>query len=320
VIKLRRIWPLLPLALLAALSLTGPARATFPAANGKIAFWDFKGGQVYTVNPDGSGLRKITHPHRGLQAQFPDFSPDGRHLVFSLGDNHHPSRIWIANADGSRQHQLAGDASGLRDLFPRYSLSGRTIVFSRCLPNDGDCAIWTMHADGTHLHALTPYVTSGVDQHNDFGSAISPNGRRIAFTRFEANGIAAQVYVMNADGSHPHAITPPGLEGGAPNWSPDGHLVAFNTNQSRTGSRIFTVRPNGTGLRALTPDLYPHNETGPSYSPDGSKIAFASDRRYGDGCCFDLFEINANGTGQHRIHVGLRNAGMVDPVWGPAVR
>jgi Tol biopolymer transport system component len=320
VIKLRRLWPLAPLALVAALLLAGSARATFPAVNGKIAFWDFKSGQVYTVNPDGSGLRKLTHTRRGFQAQFPDFAPDGRHLVFSVGDNHHPTRIWIANADGSRQHQLAADARGFRDLFPRYTVHGRTIVFSRCLPNDGDCAIWTMRADGTHLHALTPYVTSGVDQHNDFGSAVSPNGERIAFTRFEANGIAAQVFVMNADGSHPRAITPPGLEGGAPNWSPDGHVVAFNSNQSRTGSRIFTVHPDGTGLRALTPDLYPHNETGASYAPHGSAIAFASDRRYGDGCCFDLFEMNANGTGQHRVDVGLSKAGIVDPVWGPAAR
>ncbi len=319
-ITLRRLWRLSPLVLLAALSLTGAARATFPAANGRIAFWDFKNGQVYTVNPDGSGLRQLTHPRRGLQAQFPDFSPDGRHLVFSVGDNHHPSRIWIANADGSRQHQLAAEARGFRDLFPRYTLNGRAIVFSRCLPGDGDCAIWTMHADGTHQHALTSYVTSGNDQHNDFGSAISPDGKQIAFTRFEANGIAAQIFVMDADGSRAHTITPPGLEGGSPNWSPDGHLVAFSSNQTRTGSQIYTVRPDGTGLRALTPDLYPHNATGPSYSPNGSGIAFASDRRYGDGCCLDLFEMNANGTGQHRIHLGLRNAGIVDPVWGPAVR
>lgn len=321
-ITLRRLRPLSLLALLAVLGLTGGARATFPAANGKIAFWDFRSSQVYAVNADGSGLRKLTHIRRGLKAQFPDFSPDGRHLVFSVGVGgpNRPARIWITNADGSHQHQLAADAKGLRDLYPRYTPNGRAIVFSRCLPNDGVCAIWTMRANGTHLHALTPYVTGGVAEHTDFGLSISPGGRQIAFARFNANGIAAQLYVINADGSHPHAITPPGLEGGAPNWSPTGNLIAFNTNQPRTGSRIFTVRPDGTGLKALTPDRFPHNSLAPTYSPNGNSIAFSSDRRYANGCCVDLFEMNANGTGQHRIHVGLPRAGLVDPVWGPATR
>ncbi|MGN6167014.1 MAG: TolB family protein [Solirubrobacteraceae bacterium] len=305
------------LALVAARASAGPAR---PAAHGtqeKIAFWDFVSGQVYTVNADGSGLRQLTHATGGVQAMHPDFSPDGKLIVFGLGDNTHPWRIWVMRSDGTRQRQLTTDTKGFRDNTPIYTPNGRAIVFSRCLPGDGVCAIWEMNADGTHKHALTPYVPSGVHERVDFGAAVSPNGKRIAFTRFFANGIQAQIYLMNADGSNPRPITAPRLEAAAPAWSPNGRWIAFNTNNLRNGARIFAIRPNGKHLRALTPNHSPHNDYGPSYSPNGKQIAFSSDRRHPDGCCLDLFEMRANGSREHKVTLGLRHAGILDPVWQP---
>jgi Tol biopolymer transport system component len=170
------------------------------------------------------------------------------------------------------------------------------------------------------MHALTPYVTGGVHQHSDFGPAVSPDGRWIAFTRFDDEGIAAQVYVMDADGHQPRAITPPRLEGGHASWAPDSSEIVFESNEVGAGSRIFTVRPDGSGLRALTRDRYPHNDVGASYSANGARIAFSSDRRYRDGCCLDLFEMRPDGSGEHRINVGLQKAGIVGAVWSPVPR
>lgn len=316
-IAVRRLWPPLVLALVLALGFAA-ARASGPARRGateKIAFADFVSGQIYLVNPDGSGLRQLTHTSRKLQARDPAFSPNGRRLIFGLGDQAQ-SRIWIMHADGSHQHQLARDATGFRDSTPHYTPSGNTIVFSRCGPPPNDeCAIWRVQADGTHMHALTPFVTMGVHQHTDFFPAVSPNGKWIAFTRFDADGIAAQLYVMRADGRDLRAVTPPALEGGGPAWAPDSSRIVFESNNNRLGSRIFTVRPDGSGLVALTPDRYPHNDLFASYSPNGARIAFSSDRRYSNGCCLDLFEMRADGRGEHRINVGLHKAGIAGPVW-----
>lgn len=307
----------LALALVAARASAGPARVAGRSAKEKIAFWDFVSGQIYSVNADGSGLRQLTHATGGVQAMHPEFSPDGKLIVFSLGNSNHPWRIWVMRSDGTHQHQLTTDTKGFRDNTPIYTPDGREIVFSRCLPGDGVCAIWEMNADGTHKHALTPYVLSGVHERIDFGAAVSPNGKRIAFTRFFANGVQAQTYVMNANGSNPRPITAPSLEGAAPAWTPNGRWIAFNTNNLRNGARIFAIRPNGKRLRALTPNRFPHNDYGPSYSADGKQIAFSSDRRYPDGCCVDLFVMRANGSREHKVNLNLHNPGIIDPVWQP---
>ena len=63
--RLGRLSLLAILTMLAGLILAGPAHATFPGPNGQIAFLEGTTGQLYTINPDGTGLRQLTHlsPH-----------------------------------------------------------------------------------------------------------------------------------------------------------------------------------------------------------------------------------------------------------------
>jgi len=68
-------------------TLASPAGATFPSHNGDIAFRRFLNedrtwGAVFTVHPDGSGERQVTHPPEGFVDRDPDVSPDGRSIVF----------------------------------------------------------------------------------------------------------------------------------------------------------------------------------------------------------------------------------------------
>ena len=114
----------------------GPADATFPGANGKIAFADFKTGQIYSINPDGTALTQLTHANGA--SFMPKWSPDGTKIAFS-SDRSGEIRIWVMNADGSNQHLLAPDAPGYRDFRPHYTPDGKRIVFPRCKPNDGCC-------------------------------------------------------------------------------------------------------------------------------------------------------------------------------------
>ncbi len=76
------------------------ANAAFPGANGRIAFaTDFsRHPQIFTVLPDGAGLRQLTHVPKGHAASSPDWSPDGTRILFTI-DN----EIWVMNADGSHQ-------------------------------------------------------------------------------------------------------------------------------------------------------------------------------------------------------------------------
>jgi Tol biopolymer transport system component len=318
----RRRLALLTLTAAAAVAALGgtSAQATYPGPNGRIAFPDYVSGQVYAVNPDGSGLVQLTHTDANHAADFPSWSPDGEHILFTVFRfrNADRSRIWIMDADGAHQHQLTGDTRGFRDYAPKYTPDASHIVFSRCQPDDGVCAIWEMQADGTQKHALTPYVHDSTNEVVDFRESVSPDGTQIAFARFFDGGFIARVFVMDADGSDPVAITPPRLEGFGPDWAPDGKRITFSSNGGRTGSSVFTIRPDGSDLQRVTPNRYPHNDALASYSPRGNHIAFVSDRNYPDLCCNDLFAINPNGTGEHMIDVGLSSPGILDPSWGTA--
>jgi Tol biopolymer transport system component len=294
-----------------------PAAATFPGRDGRIAFVDFLTGQIYAVNPDGTGLAQLTHTDARHVTFSPEWTADGR-LTFSLlranaPDDH--ARIWIMNADGTDQHRLAGDAPGYRDYGATLTPDGR-IVFARCKPDNGVCAIWIMRSDGTDKRPLTRY-RQGENEAIDFAPTVSPDGRHVAFTRFAWKGIAAQVYEMRIDGSGEHAITPAALEATSPDYSPDGSLVVVHSQAVRLGSSIYSLHRDGTHVTRLTQTAYPNNDIEPTYSPQGDRIAFSSDRRYDNFCCADLFSMTSDGAREHRIPTeGVQ--GVFQVTWGSA--
>jgi Tol biopolymer transport system component len=284
--------------------------------DGRIAFFDYVTGQIYAVNPGGTALTQLTHEPDGIAAQWPDWSPDGSHLLFvRFNLSNGAGRIWIMNADGTGQRQLASDASGYRDYQPRYTPDGRQIVFSRCSPNDGLCTISIMRSDGTHRRLVIPFIEAP-NETNNFDPAVSPDGRHLTFTRFGFHGIASQVWVTDISGAHAHPLTAPRLEAGQSAWSPGGTHISFASNSARPQSAIYAMRADGTDVTRLARTKWPTNSFGPAYAPGGDQIAFSTDRRHPDLCCEDLFLMRADGSQQHLVATGLQ--GVIDIAWGTA--
>src|SRR4051812_1508798 len=93
-------------ALAAFATATAAALATPPGTNGPIAFrrWlndDTTRSALYTMNPDGTGVRRIVRPFRRGHDDQPDWSPDGSRLAFTRCPNVQPCRLMVVNADGS---------------------------------------------------------------------------------------------------------------------------------------------------------------------------------------------------------------------------
>jgi Tol biopolymer transport system component len=277
----------------------GTGSAGVAPANGRILFThceDAIGCQIFTANPDGGAVEQVTHDGDAFQG---DWSPDGTRIAyasFTSGD----LAIWIVNADGSDPHQLTPDDPDSDDLWPRFSADGAWIVFTNCFGFDCDGGISAIRPDGTGMHAITP------NSHDSYNLGdLSPDGSRLAYQRWHVDGVKMAIYVASADGSGELRVSPPRLQGWGPDWSPAGDRIVFASEvfSDRPAPRLFTVGPDGTGLQAFTRPPFPHADVWPSYSPDGRRVVFESDRRYGDFCCHDLFIVAAAGGIPHRVRL-----------------
>lgn len=166
------------------------------------------------------------------------------------------------------------------DGLPAWSPDRRRIVFVRAARGDSD--IWVMDADGSHPRRLVGSAPRAQDLYPRF----SPDGASIVFSSNRGDR-EPELYVMRADGTKVRRLTrtPRFVQNIQPAFSPDGRWIVFTSNRvSFFNFEIFRVRArDGGGAKRLTfwgtgEDGAPGDDVSPSYSPDGARIAFASDR------------------------------------------
>jgi TolB protein len=283
-----------------------PAKGAWPGTNGRIAFASGSGvnSDLYTMLPDGSHVRRLTHTHA---AEFqPSFSAPGHRIVYVRGTEVAPSEIWVMNADGSHQRRVTRNNSdrGAGDVDPAFSRSGRTIVFASDRDVEGQTDLYTVHSDGTHLRRLTRTIAR-----NESGPVFSPDTRRIVFSgETGPNSTHDEIYSMRIDGTHRRRLThegrvpgersifPFGADALSPDVSPNGDaIVFFRTDREENTAEIYRVDADGDEERRLT-----HNSTfdaAPVFSPDGRRIAFDS-LRSGNG---DIFTMGLDGRHVRRL-------------------
>ncbi|MFY2561380.1 LpqB family beta-propeller domain-containing protein [Corallococcus terminator] len=181
--------------------------------------------------------------------------------------------VLVADWDGGNPVALT---KGGINILPSLSQDGAQVAYTSYRKNRPD--IWVQRPGGEARSVVSAGQMAT-------GGAFSPDGKRLAYSL--AEGESAQIYVSNADGSGPKAITdtPYGLNT-SPTWSPDGKRIAFVSN--RGGSpQIYVMGADGAGVRRLTFQGN-YNQT-PDWSPRGDLIVFtARDERN----AFDLFTIN----------------------------
>jgi len=297
-------------AVLVALALPAPsAQATFPGTNGRIA-WTHPTGlttdaEIFTIRPDGTGKRQLTM--NGQNDFFPDWSPDGRAIAYESSSSIDVD-IWIQDQSGERN--LTNDPR-IANRYPSWSPDGARIAFSRQSPLTGDGPIVTVRVDGRGPLRLTS--SDGVNTQ----PAWSPDGDTIVFVSDRSGN--HDLWSVNPDGTGLTQITDtPNRQEANPDWSPDGTRLAFDVCQSATfpcagitpNYEIVTSDADGTNLTRLT--SVAGIDAHPSWSPDGTQIAFRSDR----AGFSHIWRMNADGSGV--VQLTFENfRGGVDPDWQP---
>lgn len=152
---------------------------------------------------------------------------------------------------------------------PSSEPQGR-IVFT-CF-NEGFDDICTINADGTDEQRLTTARAT------DFYPEWGPSGEWIVFS--SRRGGSFEIYLLNASGGLPQQVSPGRGSRFAPDISPDGQRIVFadavQSEPGRLRQHIWVMDIDGSNLRQLTSG--PYNDIDPVWSPDGTQIAFASDR------------------------------------------
>ena len=284
----------------------GSAPTDTTKLSGRLAYTEVSADglnfEIFTQNADGTARAQLTDDPAFDSG--PALSPDGRTVAFFSDREGTGLNVYAIGVDGSGLKRLT--SSSVNDLGvaggsdPAWSADSKKIVY-RAVNTRGGTSICTMNADGSEGKRLTE--AAGQD---DKSPEFSPDGTRIVFSTNAGTG--AQIFVMNSDGTNVRQLTSSGsatqnARNGNPTFSPSGAQILYTTGQDRVlddagdlAFEIYKMNADGSGQTRLTNDA--NDDIDPVWSPDGTKILFAST----GGATGGIFVMSADGSGRVKVN------------------
>jgi Tol biopolymer transport system component len=309
-----------------------------PKGQVRSAAWSPDGTRVafHKRVPAGTGVghtmwSRLPNYELRLGGVQPSFHPSGERYAMTTYVPPPGSNNLLVVESGSSASTVVFHQDGRSVLGPQWSPRGDAIIFGigkfgaffngfhdlflkAADRVDGGAQIAMINPDGSAFREMT----SGPNN-NGFPS-LAPDGRRFVYRSFGPEGEGLRV--MNVETKAVTTLTS-GYDN-FPLWSPRGDLIMFS-RLDKGDYDIFTVKPDGTGVRRLTSS--PGNDAHQGWSPDGEEIVFASSRMgFKDEVIYtdapqpygELFVMRYDGTNLRQLTDNQWEDGT--PAWQPSSR
>jgi dipeptidyl aminopeptidase/acylaminoacyl peptidase len=216
------------------------------------------------LDASAAGKRAMTMAdvHRLRDVAEPALSPDGRMLLYSvtsddLANDAKVSEIWRVSFDGGAERRLT-NAAPHSSWAPQWSPDGKWIAFLSDRDKEETTQVWRMPADGGEAEVLTDFAGSV----SEF--AWAPDSKRLALIAMDAPDAPAK--------------KPDGEDGPAKPIVTERLQFKDDSEGYLTNRRSHLYAFDIAAKKAVLLTPGQHDEWSPAWSPDGTRIAYASKR------------------------------------------
>ncbi len=269
-------------------------------------------------------LKQLTHGGQNAESYW---SPDGKRLIFqSTRDGRNCDQQYIMNADGSDQHMVS---TGKGVTTCGYFCSDNKHIIYASTHESGDACppppdrsrgyVWAVYPgfeiyyatdDGKILKKLTS--SPGYDAEGTINWKL----KKIIYTSLSSGDL--DLWSMNEDGSGKKQLTKSEGYDGGPVYSRDGKKIAWRGNHPDTPEKtsayrallkdnlttpmkmeLYVADADGSNVKQIT--NFGCASFAPTFTPDGKKLLFSSNKHKCDSREFELYLINVDGTGLEQV-------------------
>lgn len=270
---------------------------------------------IFVIGRDGTNLQNLTQS--GSYDIWPEWSPDGQHIVFvsdrvrcpswipsepnacdATTDNWKGGSVFVVDVNTQQVQQLSDEIVTEQ---PHWVNSSQVaFVTGDPILGDTDRKLWL--GDISTSQSREVKLSDGTDGPLRLAESWSPDGSAVIFQN--ANNTGTEIIAMRADGSLIGRTSELNFArfGMSAAWSPDGTRIAIGgvNGQCPYGARVLNNQ-----MSVVTRGSPPPSNCNPSYSADSAWLAFTGVNPSRDGRV-DIYVANTNGTGAINLTGSLK--------------